>query len=301
MKISLKQLMECGIIILRTSTLPRKDWFWIFTTIFFTMLRHPKSIFEQKWGESKTNLLSDYLPYPITVKNPQGLLFFARPKFDDMARFLFVKPLSKWEPISLIKLKENEVMIDVGANTGYYSLKLAKENQKSKILAAEADPETCKVLEKNYALNKFTNVKIYNFAITDKDGEVTLNQSETHSGSNSIFSQNILSINSKTVTVPSITLDSLLAEKFKTIHWIKVDVEGAELLVLRGGPKTLKITKNIVIEVHEDILKQNNESPEEILKILKSNGFKIKLFPEYWNSKTSRNPSLGSDYILGEK
>ena len=49
------------------------------------------------------------------------------------------------------------------------------------------------------------------------------------------------------------------------------------------------------------ILEKNNQHVDEILSILKSNGFTITLFPEFWNKNNSQNQTLKSDYILGEK
>ena len=90
-------------------------------------------------------------------------------------------------------------------------------------------------------------------------------------------------------------------KNYTQIDWIKIDVEGAELSVLRGAMQTLKITNKILIEVHEKILEKNNQNVDEILSILKSNGFTITLFPEFWNKNNSQNQTLKSDYILGEK
>lgn len=294
------KLLQCFLILLKTSTIPRRKWIWLFATIFFTLLRYPNLVLKKNWTGKKKHFLSDYLPHSITVKDPNGILFIARPKYEDLARFLFAETLAKWEPRDLIKLDESQVMIDVGANTGYYSLNLAKRYNNAKIIAIEANPETCNILEKNCKLNKLTNVKIHNLALSDKEGKITLYQTGIHSGANSIFAPDS-SYQSKGVTVNSSTLDNLLAGKFNNIEWIKIDVEGAELSVLRGSLQTLKITKKILIEIHEHILKQNNEKPEEIIEILKKNGFKIRLFSEFWNKNTSPNQKLKSDYIMGEK
>jgi len=212
---------------------------------------------------------------------------------------IFAETIAKWEPRNLIKLEESEVLIDVGANTGYFAVSLAKKYKKAKIIAIEANPETCTILEKNCKLNELSNVKIHNLAVSEKEGKLSLYQTGIHSGANSIYTSD--PENSEKITVESTTLDKLLAGKFSSIGWIKIDVEGAELSVLRGSPETLKNTKKFFVEVHEHILKQNNENPEEIIEILKNNGFKIRLFSEYWNQNTSQNQQLQSDYILGEK
>lgn len=300
MKIDIKQLGQCIIILFRTSTKPKSDWFWMFSTVFQTLFKNPSSIFNRKNEEAKKHFLSDYLPHPITVKTIEGISFVARPKYEDLARFLFSKTVAKWEPISIIKPQEKDVIVDVGANVGYYTLRLAHSVRNGKIVSIEADPQTCEILKTNCKLNNFENVEIYNYAITDKEGEITLYQSDTHSGSNSIFVKNS-SKSRKQTSVKATTLDDLLENKYDEINWIKIDVEGAELSVLKGAEKTLKKTKRILVEIHEHILRQNNEKPEEVIEILKNNDFKIKLLDNNWDPETSPNQTLKCDYILGEK
>jgi len=302
MKVGIKQLTQCVVILLKTSTTPKKDWLWMIASIFLTVLRNPNSILDRSKKESKKQFLSDYLPHRITVRGQDGILFMARPKYEDLARFLFARIVAKWEPLSVINPNENEVIIDVGANVGYYTLRLApKVGKNGKIIAIEPDPESCELLGINCKLNSLSNVEIHNIAIADKTGDVVLYQSRTHSGTNSIFTNSFSDLESNRLTVKSTTLDNLLGEKYNAIDWIKIDVEGAELAVLRGSPKTLKITKNILIEVHEHILKLNNERPECVLEILKNNGFRITLINDNWDSETSPNQTLKCDYILGEK
>lgn len=300
MKFSLTKILTCFQILLKTSTIPKKDWFLVFKTIFVTLVKYPDIILKKNWTGTKKHFLSDFLPHPVIVKAPNGLLFIARPKFEDLARFLFSETLAKWEPRSLIKLNDSDVMIDVGANAGFYTLHLAKTYKNANIISIEADPETSSILEKNCNLNNLSNVTIHNLAIADREGELTLYQSASHSGIHSIF-EPANSQDTSSVKIKSTTLDNLIHGSFNKVAWIKIDVEGAELSVLRGSSKTLKITNKIFVEVHEHILKQNNETSKEIIDILKNAGFKIKLFPEFWNKYTSPNQTLKSDYILAEK
>ena len=186
-------MLYCLNILLKTSTRPRFDWFWVFFTIFLTSLKDPNSIFNREPEEAKKQFLSNYLPHSVKVKTPDGIQFVARPKYEDLARFLFAKVVAKWEPISIIKPKSDEVIVDVGANVGYYTLRLAPFVSKGKIISIEADPESCQMLKTNIKLNALSNVEIHNFAIMDRIGEVTLYQSDTHSGINSIFFKQYLS------------------------------------------------------------------------------------------------------------
>jgi len=296
-----KKIFLCILILFQTQTIPSKNWIWLLVSILLTVIFHPKSIFQRKTEESKKHFLSDYLPKPIVVKTTNGIFFIARPKFEDLARFLFSKIMAKWEPISIIKLNESDVIIDVGANVGYYTLQLSQYlGNTGKIISIEPDPETCDTLKKNCQLNNLKNIIIHNCAISSKTGVITLYKSETHSGESSIYSTSIENKKSS-ISIPSYSLDDLLNTKYSKIDFIKIDVEGAELDVLKGGTKTLKITKKILIELHEDLLKKNKQNSEMILNLLKNNDFKIKLFTENWSAMNSRNFELKSDYILAEK
>jgi len=297
----INEYVRCVVILLKTSTIPRKDIFFVFFSIFLTLIRYPNSVLGRTGKEGRKHFLSDFLPHSIIVRTFNGLNFIARPKFEDLARFLFSETVAKWEPLSLIQPKEGETLVDLGANVGYYTLKLSPlVGNNGKIIAIEADPESCEILKKNCILNKFSNIRIHNIAITEKKGQVRLYKSDIHSGTNSIFSNKGRS-DTNYITIPSTTLNDLLDESYPVIDWMKIDVEGAELKVLKGCKKTLEKTKKIIIELHEHILMNNNEKPQDILEILQQSGFKIHLFQDKWDSKTSPNTILKSDYIFAEK
>lgn len=298
MNISTKKILQCCLILLKTSTRPSSNFVLLLISIFLTMIFHPSSIFKRTTKESQKHFLTDYLKKPIIVKSPENFYFIARPKFEDLPRFLFSHILAKWKPLSLIS-GNNLVFIDIGANVGYYTLKLSTKFSNCKILAIEAEPETFKILSKNCELNNLQNTKLLNLAVAEKNGIVKLSRSKTHSGTSSIVSKQ--NSNEDIISINCSTLDSLLNKSYENIDWIKIDVEGSELNVLNGAIQTLKITKNILIELHEEILNQNNQSYKEIIYILEQNGFQITTFNKYWNSKTSQNQELKSDYILAEK
>lgn len=301
MKITIKQIFQCLFVLFNISTIPRKDILWVYITVFLSIMRDPKAIFNRKNSES-TNFLSDYLPHKIIVKSPTGVKFLARPKYEDLARYLFAENVAKWEPLKIINLKKNDIVVDIGANTGYYTLRLSSRiGENGKIIAIEPDPETFDVLKENCKLNNISNVDTYNIAISDSNGEMIFRQSMSHSGTSSLYINSNKKLEVNEMVVKTTTLDELFDNKFKEITWVKIDVEGAELAVLRGASNTLGKIKNIIIEVHEHILKENNENSEEIVKILKEHGFKITLLNEFWDKVNSPNQILKSDYILGER
>jgi FkbM family methyltransferase len=297
MDVGLLKIIRCCIVLLKISTKPKKDIFWIYYSILRTVIKNPKLLMDSK--ASKNNFLSDYLPKTIQIQHPTGINFLSRPKFEDLARFLFAEIIAKWEPIKIIHMSKEEIFVDIGANTGYYTLNIASKLREGKIISIEADPDTFKILEKNCNMNKIYNLEMHNVACSNHEGNIDFFKTDKHSGINSILNQTENN-NFNKIKIKSNTLDNILNSRFKKIDWIKIDVEGAELFVLEGAQETLNYTKHIIIEIHEHILKKNNQTSKQIIDILEKNNFEIKIFPEYWKS-SSPNQILKSDYIYGEK
>lgn len=299
MGINLIKLFQCLSVLIKTRTEPSSDWFLILKTIILTLIKNPDSIFNRTTTTAQKNFLTDYLPRPVIVNSPDGITFFARPHYEDLARFLFAKIVAKWEPISQLRPKPGETFVDVGSNIGYYTLRLAKAvGQKGKVISIEPDPDSYEILTKNCKLNNLKTIELHNLAIGDHNGSVKLFRAETHSGQSSLDSN--LETSKNSVSVNLSTLDELL-EKLSIIDWMKIDVEGSELNVLHGSQKTLLKTKKILIEIHEPQLRKQNQKPEQIINILKNSGFKITMFNEYWDKDNSPNQTLKSDYIFGER
>lgn len=299
MSYSINQLIRCFIILILTRTEPWYDWFKIFKTILISILKNPSTVFSRDSIETKSNFLTDYLPKNITVISPTGLRFLARPHYEDLVRILFSEIVAKWEPINEIKIKPNQIILDIGANVGYYSLKFSKiMGHTGKIIAIEPDPNSYFTLKQNFELNDFSNIEIHNVAITDKNEVIHLFQNQTHSGKSSIFKNSDFK---ESIKISTKTLDEITGNRFSKIDFIKIDTEGSELSILKGATETLKITHKILIELHEEILIKNEQNPLEIKKILELNGFKIKTFSEYWDGKKSQNRLFHSDYLLAEK
>ena len=171
-------------------------------------------------------------------------------------------------------MHDNETFVDVGANVGSYSLKIAQDykNKGVNVIAIEAHPENYKALCRNIEINGFKNLKAINKAASDHKGIVTMYerflvggnrlQSDCYSLCNTfIHETNVVRDDGKTLQVESDTLDNILAMDRPSV--MKMDIEGAEVLALKGAINTLKQLRKIVIEIHSD----NFESVERILEV----------------------------------
>lgn len=168
------------------------------------------------------------------------------------------------------KLKGGDTFIDVGANSGYFTLLAAKcVGEEGVVLAFEPTPSTFRRLEKNIALNGFKNIVAYNMALGNRNELMNLYISKSD-GQNS-FATTVGK--SGHIKVPLKRLDSILKEK--EIDLMKIDTEGWEYEVIDGcGSLTSKI-KAIVLEYNHQLLHEKGEGFDNVFKLLERNGFKI--------------------------
>lgn len=182
-----------------------------------------------------------------------------------------------WEPevMSVFRPHKGEIVIDVGAQVGRYSIIASKLVQnEGKVIAVEPEPLNFKLLEANIKLHKAENIIPINCALTDTEGYTKLWLGKTP-GWHSLVPNSNINLTGDFVNVRCRTLDSLLRKLgIQQIDWLKIDVEGAELMVLSGGLFALKNSKNlkIIIEVTRNIL--------VTLALLKMAGYTYKFLTE---------------------
>jgi FkbM family methyltransferase len=182
----------------------------------------------------------------------QGYKFFCRINRDD---FLFMTNHEK-EIMEYFNPNEGDTVIDVGAHIGLYTLIAAKRvGSSGKVIAIEPDPDNFKILKKNILLNQLSNVEALECAVYSTKEKLKLFLPELERG-RTIFNtvmQDRAGISNNFLEVEANTLDNILNENnIQRVNWIKIDVEGAELEVLKGAVNTLSSNKNItlVIEIH---------------------------------------------------
>jgi len=160
----------------------------------------------------------------------------------------------------------NEVIFDIGANIGTYSLALASKYQRSEIMAFEPNVDMFRKLKKNLLCNVFKNLKIYNIGLSDQNGRMPFYVSSLpeissfkREGSER-WSGKVKSV--KEVEVKR--LDTVVENTKNHPDRIKLDVEGHGLKVLKGGQKTLREDKpKIYMERHEVGSEKDEEALED--------------------------------------
>ena len=131
------------------------------------------------------------------------------------------------------RVRDSSVVYDIGAHVGFYTL-LASElvSAAGKVIAFEPVPRNLKYLKKHLEINHCTNVIIIEAAVSDKSGSSLF--SEGSKSSTGYLSQDG-NLNVRTVAIDDLVMSGEIAPP----DHIKIDVEGAELLVLKGAEFTL--------------------------------------------------------------
>jgi len=134
-------------------------------------------------------------------------------------------------------VKTEMVIFDIGANVGLYSLTAAAKTKDAiKIYAFEPADIPFGRLNKNIELNKFESINVQNVGVSDKEGKVIFNICEDDAY-NSIGSSPMQEI-SKQVEINVTCIDTFCENNnIQNIDIVKIDTEGAELLILMGGGK----------------------------------------------------------------
>lgn len=175
-------------------------------------------------------------------------------------------------------LKAGQKFADVGAHYGYFSLLAAELVQASgKVYSFEAAPRTFNVLQKN--ISKIPQATAINAAVSDKNGTMTFYEFPTlYSEYNTLDVDQFKNENwyeeqkPNKVKVKTITLDDFLNNEAKSLDLIKVDVEGAEHLVVKGLQKHLtQKAPMIVMEYLSQ--KRGNTSHREAEEFMKQLGY----------------------------
>lgn len=166
----------------------------------------------------------------VDLRSSIGRGIFATGEFDPLAI----------EPV-LRALSPGCVFFDVGANIGYYSvLALDRVGPGGRVVCFEMNDRPLRALRKTIALNGVTNIKIEVAAVTDRDGDVNfLPTAEDGHGKINLARQG--------TRIPAVSLDSYVERHpVQRLDALKIDVEGAELLVLRGATRILATLRPVI-------------------------------------------------------
>ncbi|MDI6735143.1 MAG: FkbM family methyltransferase [bacterium] len=184
-------------------------------------------------------------------------------------------------------VKKGDVVVDLGANIGYFSLLAAKlVGKDGKVYSFEPEPKNYNYLVKNIDLNGYNNIFSLQKAISDKAGKIKLYICPYDTGHHTInqykgieaYKHDYCYEKKEFIEIETMPLDDFLSDKDFKADVIKMDVEGAEMLALLGMDRVIKENKNLkmFVEFFPLLIREMGNSPEEfILKLLKEYNFSI--------------------------
>jgi len=161
------------------------------------------------------------------------------------------------------------VVFDAGANCGFFALFQSAQNPALTIYCFEPHPRTFQHLKRNIEANALTRVVPVHAAVGAASGTCQINVS-AESSMAIVSSSTVQFLNApQSVEVPLMGLDDFAARRNVWPDFIKIDVEGFEVEVLRGARSCLRHCRGIILEYHSEELKS------QCVRLLEEAGFNI--------------------------
>jgi FkbM family methyltransferase len=211
---------------------------------------------------------------------PDGVLVEPIPRY----RFAFSEVVTQVVDLWMYHYtpRKGDNVVDIGAGTGWETLLFSRYvGANGSVISIEAHPKTFFCLQETCRRNQLSNVVLCNCAVTDCRSEVLISDfSETAAGSPGGIANSILA-NSSGIPVQGQTVDEIvLPFELSRIDLLKMNIEGAEGLAIRGMSEVIRKIRHLVISCHD--FKADRQSGHEqmrtrasVIGFLKENGFEI--------------------------
>lgn len=233
----------------------------------------------EKLKEISTYYYFNNLNYPINVSK----------ETKEITPHTFLSNGELWENKSMVQFfqsinmnKKNNI-VDIGAQSGLYTL-FSKYLHNCHFYSFEPFKETFDLLKENVKINNIEDkVTLFNMGMSDQIGKKEINICKSHNGFHT-FGNNLLRFNnndSYKLLVDITTLDNEFYDKNIEINYIKIDTEGWEYYIIKGGLKTINKYKPIIqLEWNLTNMKQCNVKEDDFIKLLNEINYYEKSFVE---------------------
>jgi len=179
--------------------------------------------------------------------------------------------------------KGEDIFIDVGSGIGMESIFLSRQpDYNGRIYAIEASPFTFELLKANIETNNQGNIRAFNLAISDRNGNILIDDAQENHIANSVFTN-------KGTEVKTVTMDAFMEEnQIDSVGLLKVNIEGAERLLIGSFEKISRV-KHVAISCHDFLYKRSGDirfkSKKSVAQFLENRNFEV-----YYNN-------TGIDYV----
>ena len=212
------------------------------------------------------------------------------------------------ETISRISKYNKVLLLDCGANYGFYSFYTASISSGNKVIAVEASKNTSAFFLKNLELNNLKNISFHNMAISSQDNiEVTFNESKNDWESSLTHNNYVSGLEEK---IKTCKIDTLL-KKYNLRDYIllfKLDIEGNEINAIRGGNKIISEFSPVIIIEFSKFIFDKKENTDYLIEFLinfdyqiydtNKNKLDIKDVLFKLDQLTKRHKTIGNFYLI---
>ena len=188
----------------------------------------------------------------------------------------------EYELVSILdEIKTDDVFYDIGANTGLYSCFVANKCEQCHVVAFEPYPPNIKELKQNAELNSSKQISIFNIALSDRSGTISFTTPDEPTPGHGTGSINGVQNGESVHTMQG---DKLISNnEAPPPNIVKIDVEGAEPLVIKGLRTSLSDDRCRLVfcELHPSRLSEYNYSTSKMVAEFEQMGYDVELH-ERW-------------------
>lgn len=220
---------------------------------------------------------------------------------DTVGRYIYKRKFYEEELtnflINKITLDDGDIIFDIGANIGWYSIIFEKKSLKDvKIYAFEPDPLNYSLLQENIKLNNCKNIIPINKAVSDKEGvEILYLYPNKNRGRHSLIPFD----NAEEVKIKTISLDKFVEKAnidLGRIKFMKIDIEGYEYIALKGAKNLISHVPSFLMEYSPQYMERGGIDPKDLLYFIKGYKFKPHFIKELALKEVSFEKLIGSDH-----
>lgn len=213
------------------------------------------------------------------VRPEKIITYFGQTIYLDVNDSLKLSLYGIYEPVetklAMEHIKPGDVVFDLGANIGYFTLIFSKAvGDKGKVFAFEPDPVSFALLKKNIEANGCNNCVLFQKAVSDKNGTLKLFMEKDNLADHRIYDSGD---GRPSIEITTVTGDWVMGEYGVRPSFIKMDIQGSEPLAIKGMDKLLSsgLPLKMIVEFWPEGLKLAGANPLKLAQSLRDYGFEM--------------------------